>query len=88
MAHVMCHLSFVRCYVSGVKCIFFDKVMKLVGGVSVINGPTPSSFNNCSISRKLEESTLDFTYNIMMADSHWLLYTSLISKHNLTIMAT
>ena len=33
---------------SGVRChesLFFYKVVELVGGASVINGPTPSSLN-------------------------------------------
>ena len=45
----MCHMSHVMCHVSHVKrdffiIIFFYKVMKLVGGGSVINGPNLSSF--------------------------------------------
>ena len=57
MSHVMCQLSRVRCHVSGVTChhiffsffsssFFIDKVLVLVGGGSVINGATPSSFKN------------------------------------------
>ena len=48
MSHVTCHVSCVRCQVSHVTChvsqyYFFcvlDKVVKLVGGGSVINGAT------------------------------------------------
>ena len=35
---VTCHKSYVRCYMS------HDKVVELVGGGSIINGATPSSF--------------------------------------------
>ena len=43
MSHVKCHMSHVKGYVSQV--IFWgDKVMELVGGGSVIIGPTPFSF--------------------------------------------
>ena len=54
MSRVMCHMSFVMCYMSCVTChvshvtifliIFLDKVVKLVGGGSVINGAAPSSY--------------------------------------------
>ena len=51
----MCHMSGVRCQVSGVRghvsCVIFflffsDKVVKLVGAVEGLlsTGPTPSSF--------------------------------------------
>ena len=52
----MCHVSCVKCHVLSVMChmshviyhpqvphIFFDKVIELVGGGSVFNGPTLSS---------------------------------------------
>ena len=47
---VTCHVSRVTCHMSCVTCHFFcfflfDKVVKLVVGGSVINGATPSSFN-------------------------------------------
>ena len=46
MSHVMCHVSHVTCHVSHVKffvffCCFFVKVVKLIGGGSVINGANP-----------------------------------------------
>ena len=49
MSHDTCHVSHVRCHVSGVTCHvshvrFFsssDKVVKLIGGESVINGAYP-----------------------------------------------
>ena len=48
MGHVSCvtchQVSRVRCQVSDNFC-FFYKVVGLVGGGSVINGATPSSFN-------------------------------------------
>ena len=56
--HVTCYISHVTCYMSCVMCpvsyiyIYFDKVMKLIGGGSVINGPTPSSFTSDAISYK------------------------------------
>ena len=44
---VMCHVSRITCHVSHVTChmshIFLDKVEKLVGGGSVINGASSSS---------------------------------------------
>ena len=48
----MCHVSFVTCHVSRVTChlshvtcqIFFNKVVKLVSGGSVINGAYPVYF--------------------------------------------
>ena len=57
--HNMSHVTFVTCHMSCVTCFFFlllfllDKVVKLNGGGSVINKPTPSSlytfhvFNTC-----------------------------------------
>ena len=55
MSRVTCHMSRVTCHMSRVMChflffiffylIFFpDKVVELIGGGSVINGATPSSF--------------------------------------------
>ena len=58
VSHVKCHMS-VMCHMSSVTCqvshvfflssfflnIFFYKVVKLVGGGSVINGATLSSLN-------------------------------------------
>ena len=46
MSCVMCHMSRVTCYMSHVTCHFFlllflDKVVKLIGGGSVINGAYP-----------------------------------------------
>ena len=46
VSHVMCHKSRVKCHVSGVTCNFFsssflDKVVKLIGGGSVINRAYP-----------------------------------------------
>ena len=45
-SHVTCHVSHVTCHVSHV--IFLDKMMKLIGGGSVINGAyaTLSSFHS------------------------------------------
>ena len=49
----MCHISGVTCHVAGgrchVSCVTFllfllDKEVELVGGGSVINGSTPSSY--------------------------------------------
>ena len=43
----MCHMSNVTCHMSCVPCqifFFFEKEVKLVGGGSVINGASPSSF--------------------------------------------
>ena len=49
MLHVtchMCHMSHVTCHGSFVNFFFFsDKMVELVGGGSVIKGPTPSSFS-------------------------------------------
>ena len=42
MSRVACHVSRVTCYVFFV-CVFY-KVVKLIGGGSVINGATSSSF--------------------------------------------
>ena len=47
VSHVMCHMSCVTCHLWRVTYLFFflsDKVVKLVGGGSVINGATLSSF--------------------------------------------
>ena len=54
VSHVRCQMSGVRCHVSGVTCFFvfffffsssfLDKVVKLVGGGSVINGALPVLF--------------------------------------------
>ena len=52
MSRVMCHVSRVMCHVSRVTChmihiyIFFfpDKVVKFIGGGSVINGAYPVYF--------------------------------------------
>ena len=45
VSHVICHMSPVICHVSPVFfLLLFDKVVELVGGVSVITGPTPSTF--------------------------------------------
>ena len=46
---VTCHMSYVMCHVSCVTCqdnifFFFDKLVKLVGGGSALNGVTPSIF--------------------------------------------
>ena len=60
MSGVTCQVSYVRFHMSGVTCqvshfflllffflLFFpDKLVKLVGEGSVINGATPSSFYN------------------------------------------
>ena len=51
MSRVTCHVSRVMCHVSRVTChmshvfffVFFDKLVELIGGGSVINGATPSS---------------------------------------------
>ena len=48
MSRAMCHLSRVTCHMSHIIFFFkcnlssFEKVVKLVGGGFVINGPTPS----------------------------------------------
>ena len=55
VSHVTCHVSYVRCQVSCVRCqvagvrcdifsFFSDKVVELVGRVSVINGAYPIKF--------------------------------------------
>ena len=52
-SRVTCHMSRVTCHLSPVTCNFFfsnlkkklDKVVELVGGVSVINGAYPVKFN-------------------------------------------
>ena len=51
MSNVTCHISPAICHMSGVRCqvlkiffLFIDKVMELVCGGSVINGPTPPRF--------------------------------------------
>ena len=61
MSGVMSQVSCVRCQVSGVAChvniysfffvffVFFDKVLGLVGGGSVINKAYPSSFSTFHI---------------------------------------
>ena len=49
LLHIMCHVSHVQCHVLHVMCSmsqyfflsFLDKVVKLVGGGFVINGPYP-----------------------------------------------
>ena len=41
VSRVTYHLSHVTSYVSNVFWVFFCKVVELVGGGSVINGPTP-----------------------------------------------
>ena len=38
MSHVTCHLSHVTCHIFFCYCCFFGKVVKLIGGGSVING--------------------------------------------------
>ena len=48
-SYTMCHLSPVTCHLSPFFLFFFilkkiDKLVELVGGGSVITGPTPSSF--------------------------------------------
>ena len=56
MSRVPCHVSRVTCHMSHVTChmscvtfylffLFFEKVVKLIGGGSVINGATPSSLD-------------------------------------------
>ena len=45
MSHVMCHMSRVKCFSFLFLFLFLDKVLELVGGGSVINGPTPSSLS-------------------------------------------
>ena len=40
VSHVTCHVSRVTCHMS---FFFFDKIVELVHGGSVINGPSPSS---------------------------------------------
>ena len=60
MSHVTCHVSRVTCHVSRVTChmsrvtchlfifllfFFLDKVVKLIGGGSVMNGAYPVQFN-------------------------------------------
>ena len=50
MSRVMCHVSHVTCHMSHVFLfVFLDKVVKLIGGGSVINGPIPSSLESESI---------------------------------------
>ena len=46
MSRVTCHVSHVTCHMSHLFIFFFfpDKVVELIGGRSVINGATPSSF--------------------------------------------
>ena len=47
MSHVTCHVSHFTCHISRVICHtthFFCKMVKLVGGGSVINGATPFIF--------------------------------------------
>ena len=48
LQHVTCHMSHVTCHMSCVTChkcfLCVEKVVKLIGGGSVINEPTPSSF--------------------------------------------
>ena len=63
MSHVMCHVSHVTCHVSHVtsymSCVmcpmspffFVDKVVKLIGGRSVINGAYPVLFQNILASK-------------------------------------
>ena len=53
MSCIMCHMLRVMCQISQVtlnKIFFFvDKVVQLVGGGSVINGPTPCEFKTVSV---------------------------------------
>ena len=56
--HVTCHVSHVMCHVSRVTChnlffFFSDKVLKLIGGGSVINGAYPVQFLNTSLSMRI-----------------------------------
>ena len=66
MSGVTCQVSGVRCHLSDVRCqmscvrhnyysfyLFLEKVVGLVGGGSVINGPTSSSFLRAQSLRKL-----------------------------------
>ena len=60
----MCHVSHVTCHMSHVTYIyfffFFYKVVKLVGGGSVINGATPSrSYTNYHKTQNLELTNQD-----------------------------
>ena len=56
MSCVMCHVSSVTCHMSCVTChvshvtFFLDKLLKPIGGGSVINGPTLSSFHTSDAS--------------------------------------
>ena len=59
--HVMCHVSHVTCHVSHVTChnfflLFSDKVVKLIGGGSVINGPTLSSLFTSGLNSAVQYS--------------------------------
>ena len=48
VSRVMCHMIRVTCHMSCVTCnlvlFIFYKVLKLIGGGSVVNGAYPSSF--------------------------------------------
>ena len=46
MSRVTCHVSHVMCHLSHVMCqiFFFYKVVKLIGGGSVINGAYPVKY--------------------------------------------
>ena len=51
LSRVTCHVSPVTCHLSHVTCfllfVFFDKIVELVSGGSVINGAYPVQFLTC-----------------------------------------
>ena len=70
MSRVTCHLSRVKCHVSHVTChmlhvtchifFFFYKVVKLIGGGSVINGAYPVQFSFLVIYHQSPQSVRHF----------------------------
>ena len=64
----VCHMSGVTCQVSGVTChffflFFFDKLVDLVGGGSVINGAYPNYFQ-CIISKYVHFKNTSLTLGL------------------------
>ena len=74
MSCVTCHVSHITCHVSHVTChilflfYFLDKVVKLIGGGSFINGAYPVLFFSCSNAKRLK--TFHWTFSFMFLMSH------------------
>ena len=76
MSRVTCQVSHVRCHHILFKLIFFlDKGVELVGGGSVINGPTPFSCSSSS------HSNLKYLQHYNFDSFYTLRCTKLVSKN-------